>query len=338
MHHTTSIPSHDMRTFSRVRDICTNARRVALCAHRNPDGDAIGSTQARWRLLTNLWIHVDYYYPTEVADILRPFLGDSTYATSLRPDRYDAVICMDTASIPQLVQLWTERNQYLVNHPQLIVIDHHASNPWYGVFNLIDSTASSTCEYLGELLYCHDPSLITPEIATALFLGISTDTGNFLYERHSPRTFAISSFLLNAGADKDRIMKLLYRSHQYTKIQYLSVLLSRIEKKWMLLTAWFSDAELQHHNIPADIAELFLQLFCSIQHDGVFVLVKLDYHLGEVRCSLRSKTDAINVSALAERLWWWGHIRAAWCKLSLDRTLPVEENVERTLTVIQTHL
>ena len=68
---------------------------------------------------------------------------------------------------------------------RILNIDHHHDNTRFGTVNLVDTEASCTAEIVLELAHRLDVE-ITPEIATALYVGLITDTGKFMYENTRP--------------------------------------------------------------------------------------------------------------------------------------------------------
>jgi phosphoesterase RecJ-like protein len=330
------IPPHALSAWKETITLCHQAKTVAILWHRNPDGDAIGSAMALAQRTTAIGCSSSIYFPTDVAPILTPFID--SYSTKLQNKNYDLILCVDSASTQQLWSLRTMNNDSMSLQQHIITIDHHPTNTWYWTTNILDPLASSTCELIAELMLNSHPESITPAIATSLLLWIITDTGNFQYEQNSQRTFTIVTALIEAWWDKNEIIQTLYRAHSIQKIQYLGVLLQRIEKKWPILYAWLSNTECIHHNIPEDIADLFIGLFTTIQHPWIFITCKLDYTLKEIRCSLRSKSDERDVSQIATFFGWWGHKRAAGIKFPLDTKKDAQTQIDEIITSIRTSL
>lgn len=92
------------------------------------------------------------------------------------------------------------------NASKLICIDHHASNDSYGDLNYVDIDASSTCELVYNLLVrfqqIKDINIINEDIATCLYTGLVTDTGNFSYSNVHASSFEMAKNLLVLGAQK----------------------------------------------------------------------------------------------------------------------------------------
>ena len=111
----------------------------------------------------------------------------------------------------------------------LIVLDHHHSNPAFGMINIIDVDASSTCELLYEVLEdLHMLQYITPEIATFLYLGIQTDTNMYFNSDVRPKTLEIGAKLLALGADFRKIISEMFQKKSFIQLKLWEILLRNL--------------------------------------------------------------------------------------------------------------
>ena len=83
--------------------------------------------------------------------------------------------------------------------PRVVNIDHHISNTKFGDVNLVEDTASSTCEIIAALAYGRGWP-VPVAAASALLAGIYGDTGAFRYSTTSSDTFAVAQKLIASGA------------------------------------------------------------------------------------------------------------------------------------------
>ena len=91
------------------------------------------------------------------------------------------------------------------------LIDHHATNPAFADVNLIDGDAAATGVMVVELMERLRIPL-TPSMAENLYVGITTDTGNFSYPSTDGRTLRAGAKCLDAGADPDEITRRMFRT------------------------------------------------------------------------------------------------------------------------------
>jgi len=99
------------------------------------------------------------------------------------------------------------------------VVDHHATNTRFGTHHLVDAEAPATVVLVEELLRRLGAKM-TPEIATALYTGLITDTRSFRH-RTTASTHVMAERLLAAGARHDVICRQIGDT---VKFGYLKVL------------------------------------------------------------------------------------------------------------------
>lgn len=194
------------------------------------------------------------------------------------------------------------------------MVDHHLSNTGFADLNLIDPQASSTCELLTELFDELYPELLDAQIASYLLMGISTDTGNFIYENNPPRTFAATLKLLTVGADKQTMIDHLYRSVPFSTFQFLGELTARTQQTDLVVRSRYDRSELDRRGIsPEGLSDYFVFQLQGIDHSGAFILFKADEHdtPPSIKCSIRTKNPQLNVAELAQTFGGGGHQFAA---------------------------
>ncbi len=295
------------------------ANTIALFGHRNVDGDAAGSCLAIGAVLENLGKQVSYY-TTQTPSSSFDFLdGIEKFKTNFDfHPHYDLLIFLDTADPTQLLkEFWVGHEAYF-EKMNTLVIDHHYSNTQYAKFNIVDESASSACELLTELLHACDPSRIDAQVATYLFLGLSTDTGHFIYEKDSSRTFSLAAYLVDQWADKKTIISKLYRSASFQSIKFLGELSQRITKINGVIYSYYRHEELEQYDLDKEKADSILWIMTRIEHDWVFALIKIHNHESPpfLKASLRSK-GWINVADLAAKFGGGGHKSAAGLKTEI---------------------
>jgi phosphoesterase RecJ-like protein len=131
-------------------------------------------------------------------------------------DKYDLVISVDCADESRLGRYYS----YFKKAKVAVNIDHHITNPQFGAVAHVEPTASSTCELIYDLI--SDDYKIDKEVATYLYLGISTDTGHFRHNNTTTHTFEVASKLLKAGADVEFIINGVYRNNTKNKLDLIA--------------------------------------------------------------------------------------------------------------------
>src|SRR5256886_14665672 len=149
------------------------ARRIALVSHRDPDPDTIGSALALGLGLESLGKQVSWHCADPVPEQQRFLHGSDRFTQEPPPEDVDLVVTVDFGSV--------DRAKFaLPCRPQLVDIDHHASNDHFGTANLVDVTAAAGAALVSRAI---DSLGIkwAAETATAALVRIITDTGSFKF-------------------------------------------------------------------------------------------------------------------------------------------------------------
>ena len=167
----------------------TAEKSVALFCHIRPDGDSLGSGFALKLVAEKFGKRVDF-----VCDSDKPrhyeFLTDFDQLNNPQLKSYDTVISVDCADESRLGKYYNQFRKAKVS----INIDHHATNPQFGKVKYVYPDASSTCEVIFNLI--EKEIKITPDIATMLYLGLSTDTGHFRHDNSTARAHIVARKLI----------------------------------------------------------------------------------------------------------------------------------------------
>jgi len=77
--------------------------------------------------------------------------------------------------------------------------------------SLVDENAGSYCEMLARELKRAGEETMSPEVATYLLAGLIAATNNFQNENVKPQTLFAAAYLIAKGADKDTVIRNLYK-------------------------------------------------------------------------------------------------------------------------------
>jgi phosphoesterase RecJ-like protein len=192
-----------------------------------------------------------------------------------------------------------------------LVIDHHiASDEPAGEIAVTDTAACAT----GELVWDVAVELgleVTPQVATALYAAILTDTGGFRFSNTTPRCHAIAGALLAAGVDPEGMYTRIYASVPMGKLRLLGEALATLEADPEHGLAWLSvDADaLERFGLRSEDLEGIVEHARSIAGTRIALFFR-DLGHGKVKVSFRSTGDA-DVNALARRFGGGGHAKAS---------------------------
>jgi len=298
--------------FAPIAEEIRKARTIAVLSHVRPDGDAIGSQLALTLSLCDLGKVVDAWNEDGLPEAFS-FLSRSELVTVPPRDAktFDLVIALDTATRDRL----GTPLQAIKQADCWINIDHHISNPSYGDLNYLDVTAPATGQIVFDLIQQQEYPL-SPEVAEALFVAISTDTGSFRYRNTSAHTFEVVAELVRQGVDVARISHFLYESQPKRRVLLLHELLhnahfyARDRIATMALTL---EKKRQLGIQPADTDGL-IDIVRSIETVIVAILFE-ELEDNRVRVSMRSKNTDIDVNKICGEFGGGGHPLAAGARI-----------------------
>jgi bifunctional oligoribonuclease and PAP phosphatase NrnA len=286
--------------------------RFLLTAHEGPDGDALGSLLGMHHLLTQLGKDSVMFmaakeFPLPIEYRFLPLEEVFHEPPADMADR--AVVFLDCGNIDRMpVGFLTEGDNFIIN------IDHHHDNTRFGDANLVDTAASCTAEIVYQLAQLLG-SRITPEIASALYVGLVTDTGKFMYENVNATTHRIAADLIEAGVRVDETYRRLYEHVPLEKLRLVSRALNGIQ--WQcdgrLVLTYVTDADYQASGAGEEMTEGIIDHLRSVEGAKVAALVRDQGGRGDAarKVSLRSSDGEIDVSAIARHYGGGGHKRAA---------------------------
>ncbi|HET7485164.1 MAG TPA: bifunctional oligoribonuclease/PAP phosphatase NrnA [Solirubrobacterales bacterium] len=293
--------------------------RFLLTAHEGPDGDALGSLLGMHHLLNQLGKDsVMFMAAKEVPlPIEYRFLPLEEVFHEPPADMADrTVVFLDCGNIDRMpVEFLSEGDNFRIN------VDHHHDNTLFGDLNLVDTAASCTAEIVYELAILLGAE-ITPEIASALYVGLITDTGKFMYENTNAHTHRIAAELIDAGVQVDETYRRLYEHVPIEKLRLVSRALEGIERYCdeQLVIAYITAADYEASGAGEEMTEGIIDHLRSVEGTKVAALIRDQGDRGRAarKVSLRSSGGEIDVSAIAREHGGGGHKRAAGFSTDLE--------------------
>jgi phosphoesterase RecJ-like protein len=309
----------DSATRAAVIEQIRAADSFLLVTHENPDGDALGSLVAMHGVLTALGKDSVMFMAAEEFPLpyeYRFFHFDGLI--SVIPEDLDerTIVFLDCGNI--------ERNpaQILRQAEPLINIDHHHDNTRFGTINLVVPQASSTSEIVWDLMRELDVPP-TQTIADALYVGLVTDTGRFMYENTSPRSHVMAAELIEAGVNVDAIYRRLYEGVPLAKLELLSRALQHISRydDGRITVARLTVEDFLQTGAEESYQEGIIDHLRKVAGTKVAVLVRDQLardRRGSRKVSLRATDADVDVSLIAREHGGGGHQRAAGFSTELE--------------------
>jgi phosphoesterase RecJ-like protein len=282
-----------------------------VVGHIRPDGDCIGSQLGLAFALQNAGKKVTCWNEDVMPDKLA-FLDPKRLLRQPKLGlKFDCVIATDCASFERLGKV----GPCIGGRNILINIDHHVSNTRYGDLNWISGREASSGELIYRLLKAGNWP-ITPAIADCLFTAVSTDTGSFQYPTTRPSTYQVAAHLVERGADLGRICNEVYQSFPISRVRLVQHMYNKFKLTHDNRTAyfWLKKADYVRTGAQPDDSEGLIDHIRAIQPVIVAcVFEELEPDL--TRISLRSKSEAVNVSDIAKQFGGGGHHAAAGARI-----------------------
>lgn len=276
-----------------------------IVTHKNPDGDAIGSSFALYNVLRELGKTVYLEIPTKPSYIY-DFLDDyNIVEITSNSKNVEVVIALDSA---ELHRCGLEKDY--IKDKLLINIDHHKTNPGYGDINLIEPDAAAVGCIIYDILKTNKLP-ITKKTAEYLYLSILTDTGSFRYSSTTSKTFKVASELLEKGVEPWYIASNVYEREKPETYKLLALTLNTLELhlEGKLALLYTTQEMFKKTNTTADNTESFVNFARSIRGVEVGVFLRED-EPDVFKISIRSR-GLVDVSEVATKFEGGGHKNAA---------------------------
>jgi phosphoesterase RecJ-like protein len=301
----------------------SNAKRVLVVSHMNPDGDAVGASLA-WRsylraAYPNMEVRVAF--PNKFPEFLRWIEGaeqamaytDKKEATLDYIKNCDLIFCLDFNDLSRLEAL----GEALAAHSApRVLIDHHLqpSEEFDLVFSDVSMSSASELVYHIVVALGGKP-LLAKGAAEALYVGLMTDTGSFSFGVKTPKTFRMAADLMELGIDKDEVASKVYDSYSEKRMRLLGYCLHRKMRVFPKQKAAYislSREELDEFCFQPGDTEGFVNFPLSIKKVALSALFTESQDKTHIRVSLRSKGKILSVNELARKHFnGGGHFNAS---------------------------
>jgi bifunctional oligoribonuclease and PAP phosphatase NrnA len=306
----------------RILEAVRENKTFCVVGHIRPDGDCVGSQLGLALALQNEGKRVFCWNENSVPQKYK-FLNDKAlFQKPKRGLKFDCVIATDCASFERLGAAGK-----CVQHRKILInIDHHESNTRYGDINWVSAREASCGELIFRLLKVARWPITRP-IADCLFTAVSTDTGSFQYATTRPGTLHVGAELVTRGANLARICDEVYQSYPLSRARLLKHIYSRFRLTHNNRIAWFwlKKIDFARTGAESDDTEGLIDHIREIEPVVVAcVFEEIEPEL--TRISLRSKSDRINVSDIAEQFGGGGHPAAAGARIP-GKPLSVQRQV-----------
>lgn len=216
-----------MEDLDKLKEFLALPREVVIVSHRNPDGDAIGSSLGLSLYLQRKRHSVKIIFPSEFPDVFN-YLPQSDYilihdnepdTCDVFLDKAEVIFCLDFNSLDRIDRLGVKIND---KNAVKVMIDHHIDPEPFPDYMLSEVSASSTSELIYDFIkMLGDEKMIDPLMGECLYTGIITDTGSFRFST-SAKLFRIVANLKEIGVDDKKLQDYIFNSMPIKNMRLLA--------------------------------------------------------------------------------------------------------------------
>ena len=298
-----------------AQDFINQSNNVVILTHMSPDGDAMGSSLAMRHFLEAQGKQVSVIVPNSFPDFLAwlPKANEDIIYETHRAEadalleQADLVICTDFNDPKRIGSLG---DKLLTLSCKKMMIDHHLHPASFPDLTLSYPASPSTCELVYRLISCLSPMSNSPQgvqypisdtqypisdtqypisqdIATCIYTGMMTDTGNFSFNSNYPEMYQIVGELVSLGVNKDEIYNRVFNAYSADRMRLMGYCLYSKMKIFP-----------EHHTalIYLSRKELYRFNFQSGDAEGI---VNLPLQIKDIHYSCFMREDKVNPTEVA---------------------------------------
>ena len=324
-----------------IKELLAIPKKIAIIPHRNPDGDAMGSTLALFHYLKQLGHEAYVIAPNSFPD----FLGWLPGAENVSIYEQDTTPCQKlleeatlifTLDFNALHRTGDVMGSYLggLSDKTFLMIDHHQLPDTYAQYIYSDTSMSSTCEMVYHFINSlGDSALINSTVATCIYTGLVTDTGSFRFASTTNTTHEVAAALIRKGIKNAEIHNNLFDTSSYNRLQLLGKALQNMQVMEAYGTSYITltQAELDSFQSQKGDTEGFVNYGLNIKGIDFTAIFIENKEEGIIKISFRSQGD-FDVNQFARKYFnGGGHINAAGGKT----TDTLENTVSNFISIIK---
>ncbi len=279
--------------------------RILITTHKNPDGDAVGSSLAWYNYLRRFGKDVQVIYHDKIPFFF-DFLPniDRVIVSDVINGNFDYALITDVSDLKRI-------GFDAIPADKLIVIDHHLTWSNFGDYSTVEPNMSSACELSLEIMKLIDESRIDLNVSLPLYTGMVTDTGSFSYSNTSVQTHRNAAYLMERGVKPYFVTKNLFERNRINRFKLLELVLNTLSfavdsrvayivlyRDFLRRTGAYVEESEGFISYPRSISGVEVSVFFKEVSDALW------------KVSLRSK-GKVDVSAIAGSMGGGGHRMAS---------------------------
>jgi len=320
-----------------LKALLSTPQNCVIFPHKNPDGDALGSTLALWHFFQKKGHKCHIISPNEYPKFLEWLPGqEEIYCFNKDRETCEKLIgeatVFFTLDFNALARIAPIDKIVEKTSTPIVMIDHHEAPQSYARLKYSNPSIGSTCEMVFNILYTWDNSLLDKDIASCIYTGMMTDSGSFRFSSTTATTHKIVAQLLELGVEHTIIHQNIYDSYRFERLQLLGITLKNLTRVGQLnaVYTFLSQKELNSCDFQKGDTEGFVNYGLSL--DGIKISVILIENKQEemIKMSFRSRGD-FDVNSFARKYFnGGGHFNAAG-GMSTDSLMDTRLKLEKAI-------
>ncbi|MEN1784305.1 MAG: bifunctional oligoribonuclease/PAP phosphatase NrnA [Bacteroidota bacterium] len=323
-----------------LQKLLSTSKNIVIVPHKNPDGDAIGSSLGLYHFLKFLQKESTVVVPNDFPKFLKWMPGSETIliherqpaATQAVIERADLIFTLDLNDLSRTGSLET---MLVHSEATFVMIDHHQQPSDYAKVTYSDVTMSSTCEMVYHTIAAFgEAPHITPAIAACLYTGIMTDTGSFKFSQTTEKTHRVVAHLIEKGAQNTWIHEQVFNTNTPARLHLLGTALSNLVILPEYRTAYtsLSQDELDRYQYSKGDTEGLVNYGLTLANIDFAVIFIENREEGIIKISFRSTGDFSVNDFARTHFEGGGHTNAAGGR----STATLQETIDRFERLVQT--
>ncbi|MDD2515820.1 MAG: DHH family phosphoesterase [Candidatus Gracilibacteria bacterium] len=301
--------NNNLEIYKQIHDKIDKANSIAILSHKDPDGDAIGSSSALFQIIKN-------NFQGKKVDIINKNVVSKKFAQiphwnyiidKLDRKKYDLFIILDTGA--QKLLGFFEDNDTFLKDNNTIVIDHHVSNDEYCNLNFIDPTKGS----VGLIIYDMVKNMgykINEPTARALLFGIYSDTGALAFSSVKGETFIDVAEIVRHTDELNDMCNNMFFDNNIDYLKILGIVFERFKIVNNIGISYIRKEDLNSIGATLDEDSGISGHLNSISSlDYVMFFYEKDG--GIIKCSIRTPRNDFDLTEIAKKYGGGGHKKAA---------------------------
>ncbi|MEH6512379.1 bifunctional oligoribonuclease/PAP phosphatase NrnA [Maribacter arcticus] len=309
----------NLEHLNELKKLLSSSKKIAIIPHKNPDGDAIGSTLALWHFLVNSGHTASIVSPNDFPKFLK-WMPGADKILNFEKENIQSKSCIQNADIVftldfnHLGRVGHMSETLESANATFVMVDHHQEPSDYAKIVYSDVSMSSTCEMVYVLIKkLGNENSITPEMANCIYTGIMTDTGSFKFAATTSNTHRVIADLMDKGAEGTEIHHRIYDTNSPSRLHLLGCALKNMVILQEYQTAYItlSQEELDKYDYQKGDTEGFVNYGLTLDGIRFAVIFIENKEEGIFKISFRSVGDFSVNDFARKHFHGGGHTNAA---------------------------